>query len=108
MQAERLKILYQQLMDEPNEPFNIYAVAMEYMTSDRKTSLGYLNHLLDNHPDYLPTYYHAGALLVENHNYEKAMLVYEKGIDLANKLNKSNALRELKGAYQMLKDELED
>ncbi len=108
MQAERLKILLELLEQEPDEPFNLYAVAMEYMNADRKKALGYLENLLESHPDYLPTYYHAGALLVEIHNYEKAALVYQKGIDLANKLNKSNALRELRGAYQMLQDEMED
>jgi tetratricopeptide (TPR) repeat protein len=108
MQAERLKILLEHLEQEPNEPFNLYAVAMEYMNNDRKKALEYLENLLENHSDYLPTYYHAGALLVENHNYKKALLVYQKGIDLANKLNKTNALRELRGAYQMLQDEMED
>ncbi|MFN3852584.1 MAG: tetratricopeptide repeat protein [Spirosomataceae bacterium] len=107
MQAERLKILLELLEQEPNEPFNIYAIAMEYMSNDPDKALSYLENLLENHPDYLPTYYHAGALYVEKQNFEKALATYEKGIALATSLQKNNALRELRGAYQMLIDEME-
>ena len=46
MQEERLKILLEYLADEPNEPFNIYAVAMEYLNKDNEEALFYLEKLL--------------------------------------------------------------
>ena len=46
MQEERLKILFQYLEEEPNEPFNIYAIAMEYLNKDILKAKFYLERLL--------------------------------------------------------------
>ena len=69
MQEERLKILFQYLEEEPNEPFNVYAIAMEYMSKDIQKAKFYLEKLLTEHPDYVPTYYHAAAVYVELEDY---------------------------------------
>lgn len=100
MQVERLKILLEYLEEEPNEPFNIYAVAMEYINKDKKQALVYLEELLKNHPDYLPTYYHAADLMVE-FEMDNAEEVYQKGIEVARNQGNTKAERELKSAYEM-------
>jgi Tfp pilus assembly protein PilF len=104
----RLEILRQFVEEEPQDSFNHYALATELLKTDKAESRQIFEYLLQNHPDYLATYYHLGALYVElgeNHLSEKTYLL---GIELANKLGNEKTLKELKGAYQMFLDELED
>ena len=100
MQEQRLKILLEYLAEEPNEPFNVYAVAMEYMNTDAKKALVYLQELLEKHPNYLPSYYHAANLMAEL-EMEQAQEVFEKGIALAKQQGNEKAARELKSAHDM-------
>lgn len=108
MQAERLNILLKYLEEEPNEPFNKYALAMEYLKTDKNKSIDLFENLLENHTDYLPTYYHLAAQYVENEEFEKAISTYKQGIIIAQNQKNEKALKELKGALQMLMDELEE
>lgn len=107
MQEERLKILFQYLEEEPNEPFNVYAIAMEYMNKDVQKAKFYLEKLLIEHPDYVPTYYHAAAVYVELEDYIKAEQTYLLGIEKAHHQQSTKAFDELKRAYRMLLDEME-
>lgn len=105
MQASRLKILLELLEDEPHDPFNRYAVAMEYINSSPNEALKHLEILLTNHPDYLPTYYQAGTLHAEREEEERATDIFEKGIILAGNQNNEKILQELKGTLRMYQDE---
>ncbi len=107
MQAERLKILSELLETEPNEPFNRYALAMEYMGKDATKALAHLEVLLRDFPEYLATYYQAATIFAEQDEEEKAATVFQKGIILAEKQGNDKILKELQGAFQMYKDEWE-
>ncbi|MFB0908626.1 MAG: tetratricopeptide (TPR) repeat protein [Spirosomataceae bacterium] len=107
MQEERLKILSELIKTEPDEPFNRYALAMEYAGKDTVESLRHLEVLLEIFPEYLPTYYQAATLYAEQEKEEKAESTFERGILLASKQNNEKILKELKGALQMYKDEWE-
>lgn len=107
MQAERLKILLQLLEEEPNDPFHRYAVAMEYLGKDIDEALKHLNILLAEHPDYLATYYQAAMLYAEREDEKEATAIFEKGVAVAEKQRNEKTLKELKGAYNMYKDEWE-
>lgn len=107
MQEERLKILFQYLVEEPNEPFNVYAIAMEYMSKDIQKAKFYLEKLLTEHPDYVPTYYHAAAVYVELEDYTKVEHIYQLGIEKAHQQQSMKAYDELKRAYRMFLDEME-
>jgi tetratricopeptide (TPR) repeat protein len=104
----RLEILRQFVEEEPQDLFNHYALATELLKTDKAQSRQIFEYLLQNHPDYLATYYHLGALYVELGEAELAEKTYLMGIELANKLGNDKTLKELKGAYQMFLDELED
>lgn len=108
MQEARLKILRELIAEEPADPFNKYALAMEYLTIDKSEALKLLGNLHKEHPDYLPTYYQLGGLLTEDEVYDEAEKIYEQGIILATKLSNEKILKELKGALQLMKDESED
>jgi len=104
----RLEILRQFAAEEPQDPFNHYALATELLKFDKIESKHIFEYLLKNHADYLATYYHLGALYVELGEHQLAENAYLSGIELALKIGSEKTLKELKGAYQMLLDELED
>ncbi|MDQ3396097.1 MAG: tetratricopeptide repeat protein [Bacteroidota bacterium] len=105
MNESRLNILLQYLKEEPEDPFNIYAVAMEYMNIDVDKMKLYFDRLLEKHEGYLPTYYHAAKFYAQI-DKEHAESIYKKGIALAQSLRNNHALRELKSAYnEFLYDE---
>jgi tetratricopeptide (TPR) repeat protein len=104
----RLELFRQFVAEEPQDSFNHYALATELLKTDKAESRQIFEYLLQNHPDYLATYYHLGALYVEFGESDLAEKTYLLGIELANKLGNEKTLKELKGAYQMFLDELED
>lgn len=108
MQAERLKFLLDDLKENPDDPFNYYALALEYQKTDKTAAERYFSDLLELFPEYLPAYYHAAGFFFELDENEKAEALYLKGIQLAEKLNNLKTLKELKGAYQQFKDETDD
>ncbi len=99
MNSERLRQLLDFLKEEPNDPFNLYAIATEYNATDPKKALEYYEVLLDKHADYLATYYHVAKLYADLEESEKAEATFKKGIALAQSQNESLALRELQNAY---------
>ena len=58
MNNARLDLLYKYLKDDPNDPFNLYAIATEYKRVNPSKAIEYYEKLIRQHPDYLPTYYH--------------------------------------------------
>lgn len=97
--SSRLEILLQYYKEEPHDPFNVYALAMEYISSDTGKALSLFEELLSQHEQYVPTYYHAAKLYTELNEREKAISTFEKGIAIAKKMNDNKAARELKSAY---------
>lgn len=100
MNQERVKKLLEFLKNEPNDPFTIYALATEYLDADPSKSKIYFEQLLEDHPDYLATYYHAAQLYADLDLIDEAETTYRLGIDLAEKQHELKTLQELKNAYQ--------
>jgi tetratricopeptide (TPR) repeat protein len=101
----RLELLHQFLKEDPNDPFNLYALALEYLKSDTNRSYELFTELLTHHSDYIPTYYHLGKLYQESGKKEEAVRTFETGIGKARQLKDHKALRELQSALQELRDE---
>jgi len=99
MNEQRLAFLMQYLEETPYDPFTIYAIANEYLGDDDQKALEYFELLIDNHPDYIATYYHLANLYRDLGNAEKARITYESGIEKALKAGDSFAHRELRNAY---------
>jgi tetratricopeptide (TPR) repeat protein len=102
MTFSRLDQLLGFLKEDPNDPFTIYAIALEYSKSDEKKALEYYNILLSEHPTYIATYYHAGKLLEKLGNKSGAESVFKKGIEVSRNARKMHALAELQSAYNQL------
>lgn len=88
--------------EDPNDPFNIYGLALEYLKTDINKSRDLFDLLLAKHADYVPTYYHAAKLYQELNDRAKAIHIYNEGIGQAKKFNDQKALRELQSAYDEL------
>jgi tetratricopeptide (TPR) repeat protein len=104
----RLEILRQFVAEEPQDAFNQYALATELLKTNKNEAKEIFEYLIQHHADYLPTYYHLGALYVEIGDNDEAEQAYLQGIELAKKLKNDKTLKELKGAYQMFLDEIEE
>lgn len=105
MNNNRLDLLLQFYEEDPSDPFNAYALAMEYQNNDVQKAAEYFKLLLDKQPDYLPTYYHAAALFAEMDNAEYAEKLYQKGIQLALNQQNTKTYQELQRAYRAFQDE---
>lgn len=102
MASDRITQLLEFYQEDPHDPFNLYALALEYLKSDAEKAREHFDRLLNIHAGYLPTYYHAAKLYEARGEKEKAKEVFEKGISLAGKLHDAKAMRELKAAYDEL------
>ncbi len=99
MATNRIEQLQKFYEADPGDPFNIYALAIEYLNDAPLTSRSLFEKLLTEHKTYLPTYYHAAKLYHELGEHDKAVAVYEEGMTLARDQNNAKALRELRSAY---------
>lgn len=109
MSINRLERLQDFLNSEPNDPFLKYALATEYLRlNNQEKALWFFLNLVDNHSDYVGTYYHLGKLYEQMALPKKAVEIYEKGIAVAKKIKDQHALNELMSVYNSLQDELED
>lgn len=98
MASDRVKSLLNLLEIDPEDPFTKYALALEYLKEDKNLAMEFFSKLLDQHPEYLPTYYQAAHVAIELEQYEVAREIFEKGISLAKDEPKTQA--ELKNAFQ--------
>jgi tetratricopeptide (TPR) repeat protein len=98
----RLEQLEQFYREDPHDPFNLYGLALEYLKIEPARAKELFEILLDRHADYIPTYYHAAKLFIDMNERERAIEIYEKGIERARSSNADKALRELRSAYDEL------
>lgn len=104
----RLDYLIQLHQEQPNDPFLVYGIALEYKKHNAPEASVFFEKLVHSFPEYLPTYYQAAEYYVENNKMELALIIYEKGIKLASSLNEMKTLAELKNAKQNLEIDLMD
>lgn len=96
---DRIKELLNYIEEEPENPFNLYALALEYQYQDKEKASFYFNKLLTEHKDYLATYYHAALFFANEEELEKADKIFSEGIELAKVQNNLHAKKELENAY---------
>jgi len=102
----RLDYLLQLHQEQPNDPFLLYGIALEYKKTDSSETGNCFDKLLTTFPEYLPTYYLAAEYFSAKGYYEKALVIYDTGINLATSLNETKTLAELKNAKLNLEIDL--
>lgn len=100
MQRNRLQKLLEFLDNEPHDPFLKYALATEYLRlNEPETALTYYEDLVQNHSDYVGTYYHLGKLYEALNRKNDAIAIYETGMKQARAARDNHALSELQAVY---------
>ncbi len=100
MNSNRISQLNSMLESSPEDPFILYALALEHIKFDEPKAFQYFERLLSDFPEYLPTYFHAAGLCAEMEKLTKAQEIYEAGILLAKKNSDQHALSELQNSFQ--------
>lgn len=97
---DRVGMLRAYILDEPENPFNRYALALEIKEIDPNEAAELFDFLLLNHSRYLPVYFPSAHFFFEIGQLEKAQGIFQNGIALAQELNNQKTLKELQNAYQ--------
>lgn len=99
---ENLLVFYE---EDPGDPFNLYALALEYQKHDAREAAASFDRLLEKFPTYLPTYYHAAQLFSNMDENEKASRTFHRGIELATEQGNAKTQQELIRALRTFEDE---
>jgi tetratricopeptide (TPR) repeat protein len=109
MNRSRIEQLEEFLKENPNDPFNLYALALEYQKSDQIRAEALYEKLLREHSSYIATYYHAGNFYLKKGKKDLAENVFKRGLEESKKAGNNHAFRELQSALnELLSDEQDD
>lgn len=100
---ERILKLKEYLSVNPMDSFLQHALALEYIKLGNDEDARVLfEEILNREPGYIGSYYHLAKLLERMEETNKAIEVYEKGMEAAKKADDNHAFGELRGAYEEL------
>jgi tetratricopeptide (TPR) repeat protein len=102
MNHSRIDMLEIFIAEDPSDPFNYYALALEYLQTNPDKAGELFDKIMFNHPDYLPVYYTAGTFYADRSNDVKALEILNKGVELAKRTSDFKTLSELQSAIQNL------
>jgi tetratricopeptide (TPR) repeat protein len=102
MNQSRIDLLEKFVLEDPSDPFNHYALALEYLQTNPAKATELFDKILNNYPEYLPVYYTAGTFFADQANDLKALDILTKGTELAKRKSDFKTLRELLSAIQNL------
>lgn len=101
----RIDKLKEYLKATPDDSFLQHALALEYVKlGDDDTALQYFEQLLAKEPAYVGSYYHLAKLWERKGDHEKAIEIYQTGMNHAKAADDKHAYSEL----QMAQDDLLD
>jgi hypothetical protein len=100
---EQLEKFYQ---EEPNDPFNLYALALEVAKSQRLQAYQVFKQLMTGFPDYVPAYYQAAVLSMELALPMETKIILESGMSWAKSKNDMKAFNELQQLWYELEGEI--
>lgn len=96
---DRLSQLKEFYREDPRDPFNLYALALEYKKTDIDQAVKLFRQLYQEHEEYLPVYYPYAGLMAERKELKLAEEIYRKGIDAARNAGDTKTLSELQSAF---------
>lgn len=105
----KIKQLARQIKNNPGDSFSKFALALEFRKEGEfKNARILFEDILSSDPDYVGVYYHLGKLYEALDRLNDAKELYQKGILIADKQQKSRTKKELKEALQQLKIQIEE
>jgi tetratricopeptide (TPR) repeat protein len=103
---ERLKELLKQ---SPKDGFILFALAKEFEKLNQvEKAVEILSELIHEQPEYIGAYYHLGAMLIQQKATEKALNVYQKGMEMAKLVGDQHAFSELQNAKMNVEIDMEE
>ena len=103
--SNRIKQLQQFIEEDPTDPFNYYALGLEYAKAGEQEALDIFVKLVQQHKEYLPTYYQLANLYSRLGQKENAAFVYNAGIEIARQQRDFKTLQELTAGLEQINDE---
>jgi len=89
------------LSKRPNDPFILYAIAMEHLKMEqREIALEKFDSLTKSHPDYVPTYLQFGMALADNGQTDAAKKLLQLGREVAVKAGDMHTAGEITQALE--------
>jgi len=93
---DRVAVLTEVLLQNPNDAFARYGLAMEYSkTGEVERALEEFGKLLSAHPDYTAGYFMAAQTLAKAQRTNEARKMLEDGISSAQRTNNAHAQSEM-------------
>lgn len=88
-----------QLHAQNKDAFSSYALALEYKKiGEHQQAIHWFEQTLQLDAHYLAVFFQLGQLYVSRNQLEQALLVFDQGIELAQKMQDFKTLAELKNA----------
>ena len=93
---KRLEGLLEFYKKDPNDPFTLYGLALEYMSVQQfDNAEEYFQQLLDNDPGYVAGYMQYAQLKEKQDRIDEAKELYSRGIEAANKTGDKKSAKEM-------------
>lgn len=106
MHEQRIRKLQEFLADDPHDSFSKFALALEFVNiSELDKARSLFEDLLKNDPGYTGLYYHLGKLYEKYDEGGNALIIYNKGIEVAEKEGDDHAASELRMALLELESD---
>jgi tetratricopeptide (TPR) repeat protein len=102
---DRIKLLEGFIQEDPSDPFNYYALGLEYAKKDEQKALDIFVQLIRDHSDYLPTYYQLAKLYEQAGRMESALTTYNEGILIAKQQKDFKTQQELVAGLEQLNED---
>ena len=99
----RMRQLHQMLLRQPDDPFLLYGMAMEYKKADEPAqALQYFDRVLRRDPNYCYAYYQRAQVHEALGDLEAARRTLLEGIEAARRSGDAHALSEIETALTLL------
>ena len=99
MNKDRLTLLQEMLKEDTDNSFLLFAIAKEYeKLGDLQLAIDTFIALRGKEEEYVGLYYHLAKLYEQLEETEKALAIYQAGIEIAKKKKDQHALAELQNA----------
>ena len=100
MNSGRIQLLEQYAKEDPNDPFPVYALGLELAEDNPARAKELFSQVMDQHPDYVPVYYHAALLAITQSEPERARSIVVKGVEKAKAARDYKAVAELENLLE--------
>lgn len=106
MNDTRIELLREYVKQEPDDPFNWYALAMEEQKHNAQRAEEIYLHLLNAFPEYVPTYYQGGLFYLESGKLDKALEILRTGLIKCESQKNTKTRNEIQSLIMELEDDL--